>query len=319
MDHLDGWRGLAILLVLQSHFLPWKPVDTGRLGVEVFFSLSGLLMSGLLFERRTPLGLFYKRRISRILPAFVLFVGVVHVWAAWRGAAVDAVALVSTLTFMRTYWPADPPIWNTGLPIGHLWSLNVEEHSYILLSLVTLATAVRSRVAIVLLCGFLTTVLIHAWYAHLPESKEVDFELRTEVAAALLLASAGYALVRHRVVAHVRPWMPLVAMAMAALAHRQGAHWWEQAVVSPVVLAFAVNHLAEAPGWLRELLSNRVMMAFGLWSYSLYLWQQPFAQSLPQLGSGAAFAATMTLGLVSYYGWERPWRVWLNQRWTRTP
>jgi len=47
MRYLDGWRGLAILLVLEGHFLSILPLNTGRLGVDVFFCLSGFLMRAL--------------------------------------------------------------------------------------------------------------------------------------------------------------------------------------------------------------------------------------------------------------------------------
>ncbi len=80
IDYLDGWRGIAILLVLQSHFLPlsnWLDIDSGRLGVDAFFCLSGLLMSNILFIKRTPLRDFYIRRASRILPAFLCFTTIV--------------------------------------------------------------------------------------------------------------------------------------------------------------------------------------------------------------------------------------------------
>ena len=58
IDYLDGWRGLAILLVLQGHFLIIQGWHSGRMGVDVFFCLSGLLMSRLLFQRRVRLSPF---------------------------------------------------------------------------------------------------------------------------------------------------------------------------------------------------------------------------------------------------------------------
>ena len=78
---LDGWRGIAILLVLQAHFLPINYIHTGRFGVDVFFVLSGLLMSNILFVKRTPLKIFYVRRISRIFPVFFVFVITVYLFS----------------------------------------------------------------------------------------------------------------------------------------------------------------------------------------------------------------------------------------------
>ena len=81
VNYLDGWRGLAIALVLESHFVGLLPVAAGRFGVDVFFCLSGFLMSGLLFIQRQSLVTFYKRRVSRIMPAFFAFVITVYLFA----------------------------------------------------------------------------------------------------------------------------------------------------------------------------------------------------------------------------------------------
>jgi peptidoglycan/LPS O-acetylase OafA/YrhL len=75
LDYLDGWRGLAILGVLVSHFSNVPGVHwLGTFGVELFFVLSGFLMSRILFIERMPLGEFFLRRFSRVVPTFVLFV-----------------------------------------------------------------------------------------------------------------------------------------------------------------------------------------------------------------------------------------------------
>jgi peptidoglycan/LPS O-acetylase OafA/YrhL len=70
LDYLDGWRGLAITLLLMGHFHPIPEINFSAAGVNLFFVLSGLLMSKLLFVKAVPIPTFYQRRISRILPAF---------------------------------------------------------------------------------------------------------------------------------------------------------------------------------------------------------------------------------------------------------
>lgn len=313
--YLDGWRGMAILLVLQSHFLPWGGIESGQLGVDAFFCLSGLLMSEILFVRRTPLVRFYKRRISRILPAFVLFVIMVFGMAAAYGAKHEWVEFFSTLFFLRTYVPAQPDIWSTGLPIGHLWSLNVEEHSYIFLSVLTLLPFLRRREAWVLGAVSVASMALYYVYSVLPTMRNESYEIRTEIAASFLLVSAAYFLVRHRVAPWVQPWMPLVAIPVAALGYLPHAHWWESAVISPLALAFAVNHLGEAPGAVRQILATAPLRLMGVWSYSVYLWQHPFFAYKSMLPTGIALLGAMTAGLVSYYLLENPCRTWINARW----
>jgi len=315
VDFLDGWRGLAILLVLQSHFLPSHVMDSGQLGVDIFFCLSGLLMSNLLFVKRVPLVQFYKRRISRILPAFLLFVSVVYGAAAWAGAGRGWDEIVATLLFLRTYLPDHPDIWSTGLPIGHLWSLNVEEHSYVFLSLLTLFAVLRGREAWVLGTVSLLVMALYYVYETSPHFSKTSFEIRTEIAASFLLVSAGYFLVKHRIAHRVRPWMPLVALAVAVPGYLPHAHWWVSAIVSPIALAFCVNHLAVTPDLVRQALASWPMRQMGIWSYSIYLWQQPFFAFKAALPTGTAVIGALLAGLASFYLFENPARTWINERW----
>ena len=80
--YLDGWRGLAVLLVFVGHFITTWGVNYGRLGVELFFVLSGRLMAEILFERELDLGKFYWRRFSRVFPALLVFATVIYFAAA---------------------------------------------------------------------------------------------------------------------------------------------------------------------------------------------------------------------------------------------
>ena len=317
VDYLDGWRGIAILLVLQSHFLPYHDFDSGRLGVEIFFCLSGLLMSELLFIRRVPLATFYRRRISRILPAYIVFVAIVYGVAAQAGRPTGAGEVVSTFLFLRTYLPSQPDIWNTGLPIGHLWSLNVEEHSYVFLSLVALwaalSASVRGREAWVLAAAAAATVVVDYFYIHSPSMAGTNFEIHSEIAATPLLLSAAYRLVRDRVAHFVKPWMPLVALALALFAYLPNTHWWTSDVVTPLLLAFAANHLRETSAAVRGLLSTRLLRQFGIWSYSIYLWQQPFFMYKSSLPAGLAVLGAMLAALISFYLVEGPCRAWINE------
>src|SRR6185437_5220298 len=119
--YLDGWRGLAILLVLIAHYWHVRVPVIGRMGVDLFFVLSGLLMSHILFEKRMPIAKFYRRRISRILPVFLLFVATA--WIGWSHRGASWQELVTTLTFTRTYY-THPMILHSLLPAQNLWSLN---------------------------------------------------------------------------------------------------------------------------------------------------------------------------------------------------
>lgn len=311
---LDGWRGIAIALVLVGHFLPKTPgFMSGLLGVNVFFVLSGLLMSNLLFVRRTPLGTFYKRRASRILPVFLLFVAVVFSVASWRGIEWQAAELWATLLFLRTYYPLTPGLWDTPLPIGHFWSLSVEEHSYLLLGLLSAMAWLRGREAWALIGLGLLSILVYVAFAKVPGLAPPWGDLGTEALAGHLMLSAGYFLLRDRLRPFVRPWMPLAAIAIAIACHMPVLlPKWSSVLVSPFALAFAVNHLEQLPRTLVRLLAWAPLRQLGIWSYSIYIWQQPvFLANLPY---GPGLLLALGIGIASFHLFEDPTRRWLNRK-----
>jgi peptidoglycan/LPS O-acetylase OafA/YrhL len=323
IDYLDGWRGLAILLVLQGHFLIVQGWHSGRMGVDVFFCLSGLLMSRILFQRRVPLTTFYKRRISRIVPAFFLYLLIVFGIAALIGKAAPAREVVPTVLFLRSYFPADFHMFASPYPIGHLWSLNVEEHSYIFLSLLTLLPFLRGREGVVLVGFGLLTIAIHLCYFAFPSiAPPIEYWIRSEVAATNLLLSAGYSLLRHRTAPYVRPWMPVAAFVVAtALYIGSVVPWMMTMTVAPFFLAFTVNHLAEAPEWVRSALSWTPLRLLGIGSFSIYLWQQPFYQFKTYLFGSLpgheviGLVLSVVVGFLSFYAYENRVRSWLNRVW----
>lgn len=322
VGYLDGWRGLAIALVLQHHFFGADWANTGRLGVDIFFCLSGLLMGRILFVRRVGLGEFYKRRISRIVPSFLLYVLAVYGFAWATGDAPGWVEFCATLAFLRAYVPAQPHMFANGYPIGHLWSLNVEEHCYVLLSALTLLAFLKGREGLALIAAGTLAIAIHLAYAALPEwAPPSGFWIRTEVAASNLLLSAGYCLLSAKAARFVKPWMPISAFCLGAALYLNGWFGWTAAMaVSPFLLAFSINHLAQAPLAVRAALAAAPLRLLGICSYSIYLWQQPFYRYLK--GHAAAdgealllLSAALAVGAAMFYVFENPIRRYLNKAW----
>jgi peptidoglycan/LPS O-acetylase OafA/YrhL len=315
--YLDGWRGLAIALVLQAHFFEIPGFNSGRLGVDVFFVLSGYLMSRILYVKRVPLSTFYKRRISRIMPVFVLFVAVVY-GAAYYLHRDERHYWLYTLTFTRTYLPPAVNFWQTDAPISHIWSLNVEEHCYVFLSVITLVAFLKGREGPALILAGTISVAIHFFYEMFSSVMPVTSIVHTEAAASHLLISAGYYLVHKRLVPYVRPWMPLAALIAAVACYNKTiVPWWPRVVFSPYLLAFAVNHLAEAPRWFRSCLTFGPLCLLGIWSYSIYLWHAPFFthQYFGPHGNVVSCLAGIGIGVISFYCYENPIRTWLNKTW----
>lgn len=327
IQYLDGWRGLAIVFVLLGHFLLLAEFDlfVGRFGVDVFFALSGLLMSNILFVKKVPLQVFYKRRISRILPVFLIYCFLVYLIDVVFFKTGEIKNLWYTIVFLRSYFPEGTNLWEAPISIDHLWSLNIEEHCYVVLSVVTILGFLRrfEHLALFFL-GFLS-VAIHYYYVKTPDAAPINIQLRTEVAATPLLVSAAYFLICNKVAVFVKGWMVLAAFFLAFICYTPlTPHWTGSWTLTPFLLAFAVNHLNALNITLLNFLKSKILTKIGVWSYSIYLWQQPLYHFCKELHQPLFFQCligmllmllAVAIGFVSYRYIELPIRIWINKYW----
>src|SRR4029453_4834670 len=158
IPELDGLRGIAALMVLAWHYIgaivdpslgPWAhwlaaTLILGRTGVDLFFVLSGFLITGIILGRSREnlpfLGVFYLRRALRILPPYLLLVGIFWM-VVWSGASNpafnDETPLWRHLTFTQNCWMADHARWGPGA-ISVTWSVAIEEQFYLVFPLLML-------------------------------------------------------------------------------------------------------------------------------------------------------------------------------------
>lgn len=319
--YLDGWRGLSIALVLAGHFTALPSARWGALGVSFFFALSGRLMGEILFEQRFPVGPFLLRRFSRVWPVLLVFVAASMVLSritTFWGTPLSAAGALSALTFTLGY----ARLWGVGgEQVTHIWSLCIEEHSYLMLLLVAgLASRNINRASwllAIVAAGsiadglYRSLVLGGDYYAvywltdpmlHFI-SVSVLAHLWREKLVAMAGAFAGYASVV----------LMLVAVALAY--HRVPAYVTQTAM--PFVLGVAVALLPVAKRQVIAALEFRPLTLLGVWSYSIYIWQQP----LHYLGEGQThliraglLLLAVIIGAASYYGLEQPARRFLNRR-----
>lgn len=320
VDFLDGWRGLAISFVLLNHFFKPDYISFGRLGVDIFFVLSGLLMSNILFVKKTPLKTFYWRRFTRIYPAFFVVVSSICLVSYIFDLSEEHENYFYILTFVRTYVESAAHLWNTGIPIGHTWSLNVEEHSYIFLSFLTVVPFLSKRwhISVLLLFTGCMSIAMNFFYIYHAEIAPTAWEIRTEVVASPLLISAGYFLIRDKTAHFVESWMPLLSFILALSLYSDFTpHWAAKAIFAPLLLAFTVNHLEELPSVLLDILRLNYLRLLGVWSFSIYLWQQPFYYMVKfgEIFPGAklfGFTLAIITGYLSFRFLEKPVREYLN-------
>jgi peptidoglycan/LPS O-acetylase OafA/YrhL len=269
---LDGLRGIAVLLVVGYHVFG-LPLG-GWLGVDLFFVLSGFLITTLLLEEHSATGAirlraFYVRRVRRLAPALVaLLAGYVAICAA-RG--VDGFALVArwglyTGNVYAAFWPG---VTEHLVGLNHLWSLAQEEQFYLVWPAALLVLRrMRNPVAGLALLATVLVVYREALVAAGASDARVYFAPDTHLEGLLLGAALAF---RHRdrPVTVARPLVAIAAGVAALLAALIPTPFAIPLVLPPFELAALVLIAAAVGGTLRL---PRPLIWLGGISYSLYLW-----------------------------------------------
>jgi peptidoglycan/LPS O-acetylase OafA/YrhL len=314
IKYLDGWRGIAILFVLLSHFFHINFMDLGRLGVDIFFVLSGTLMGNILFIKKVDLKTFYIRRFSRVIPVFFVFVAALFCIYWLLGDATPVSHIFPTLFFIRTYFPSEISISQSSIPIGHLWSLNVEEHAYVIMSIVTLFAFKAKKSSINLIGLAVLSQIVFFLYSSDILTSPSNAAIRTEVAISFIFYAAGYRVFLESNNVKVNPILPLVTFVFSIICYLNIMPWWSS-FFPPILLAFTINHLKDTSNAIQKLLSFRLLTQLGLYSFSIYLWQQPLYKIQDNLPAGSALLLAIIVGIISYHVIENPMRKLINKRW----
>jgi len=322
VDAWDGWRGTAIVLVLCGHFYDIDWLWEDRLGVDIFFVLSGMLMSKILFELRISLKDFYIRRLSRVIPVLFSYIVVAYSIAWVQNIEFSTTELTSSLLFLRTYIPSEPGIWDTDISIGHLWSLNVEEHAYVILSIISTMYFCRNKIIYILLVFVLTSILISFYFYFTSPIDNFRITLiRTESAIVFIFCSAAYALLKNKYNLQGHPIVTCICILGSSICYIEQLPDWLIFLVSPLLLSIAVNHMDNLNNYLKIIYTNTVIRYIGIYSYSIYIWQQllfDYAWAFPYHKSFNALLAIL-IGALSYKYLENPVRHYINVKWSSYP
>lgn len=328
---LDGLRGVAIVLVVAFHAWPGL-LPGGFVGVDVFFVLSGFLVTGVVERARAADGFdafaFLGRRVNRLAPALLLVLGSTlaastlllstSLFASVARHAAAALALVANLVQAseRSYFDAGAG----AQPLHHLWSLSVEEQVYLFVA-VLVALFGRGRRVDWLLAGvgggsvivwLVMTTWLPTWGWFVAPTRAWEFLLGTwafgrAARGAAQPAAAGF--------------VGLGIVLLSALAfdpHESVPGLW---VAAPAVgTALVLN--TRRSGALSRLLSVRPLTALGLISYPLYLWHWTLLTlgrlATPSAEHGAvaaiAVAGSVVLALLTTRVVEPPFRARPSQR-----
>ena len=349
---LDGVRAIAILMVIACHSAigpsgaTWAQSATLRLaglgwaGVDLFFVLSGFLITGILMDARDashPLRNFYARRVLRIVPVYVVFL----LFSIWIAPFVGSSSVAESAQLQKTqiwYWTYSQNIlialqnWSgSAYPTQHLWSLAVEEQFYLLWPLAALlmtpANLRRTAVACIVVAemcrlGF----LLHVDYGPV---NYVLLPMRMDtLAAGAFLACIYRDPGSWERMLRARKALTLVALVLL-LANLISRHTIdnqaavEQAIVYPALVALGTVIVATAAAG-NAWMSNGALRFIARISYGMYVWHLVVRRlilakvSLPDASSPHGFwlyyavvafgtlAGTIAVAIVSWYMLEQP-------------
>lgn len=335
---LDGLRAFSIFLVMFNHLvlgldLPWSPrtlalFDVGRLGVKVFFVISGFLITTLLLDElgktnTISLPRFYLRRTLRIFPPYYCFLAVMLVFYALGRISVNPREFVYAATYTSNY---SQMTWN----LGHTWSLSVEEQFYLLWPALLLLLGRRRG----LFCAGAMLFLSPLARVYMPTTGRLETVADSLVCGCLLAGMRHQLLLDSRVTKLVKSnAFFLVSLAIVTLIELLASRpslvptrVFNLCLVSVQNLLIALmihwcitNH----QGVIGRVLNCAPLSFIGVISYSLYIWQQPFFNHFDPTWF-TQFPVNVfciaTLAIISYYCVEQPsleLRRWLDAKFMR--
>ncbi|WP_344652341.1 acyltransferase family protein [Cryptosporangium japonicum] len=327
---LDGLRAIAVGAVLVYHLgAPWLP--GGFLGVDLFFVLSGFLITTLLVEEwrargRVDLGRFWLRRVRRLLPAALLVVTAVMA-VGWRTVDPSQLGTLRADGLWTIFYGANWHLIGSGQsyfdafaapsPLRHAWSLAIEEQFYLVWPLLTLLVlrklGVRGLGLVIAVLATTSAVLMAVRY-HADDPSRAYYGTDTRVHE--LLIGAGAAILRLRAVRFGRGVTAAAGLAVIGAFVLMPDEWVGfyrgGAVVFALVAAVLVLGTTDHPA---GLLTRAPVVWIGRLSYGIYLWHWPVYCWVDDAGTttgaveaGVKLGSTLALATASYYLVEQPIR-----------
>ena len=309
---IDGLRAFAVLSVVLYHAFP-QMVRGGYVGVDIFFVISGFLISSILFaemtEHRFSFTIFYGRRIRRIFPALAVCLAAVLAYG-FVSLTPSELAQLGKHVFFGAGFLSNIVLWSesgyfdsaaTYKPLLHLWSLGIEEQFYILWpALLWVVFRLKAKVGRLLAVLFLASFTINVALSITDIS--ADFYLPVSRFWELL-AGAGLAWRRQIVLSpNVRSWISfagLAALLTSAAFFTAEMRFPGWLALLPVAGAVAIILAGPEAAVNRVVFSNRAVVFVGLISYPLYLWHWPLISYAYVIRLGKAPTPLMATALVA--------------------
>jgi len=352
IPELDGVRGVAILMVLAWHYgfcqvkmdsPGWlhkavRPLQMTWSGVDLFFVLSGFLITGILLEHRNAgnyYKVFYVRRACRILPIYIVVMGGLGVLTGLGLASQEGFQWLlghgfpwwTYATFTQNFAMASRG--NFGAHgTGVTWSLAVEEQSYLCMPLLVRWCEGR-RLLVACVAGVAIALILRIWSGGFHAFVLLPWRMDSVLFGAIAAMAVRHSGVRAVIDSHGRRYAFLVAgLAVAPVLSTIHSGWWGAWThfwLAAFYAGFIVLVCTQRNGWVAGCVRQRWLMVLGQISYSLYMFHQivsgllhaGFKRQEPSLRDAgdavltcSALAISVAAAWVSYTYCESYWMKW---------
>ena len=333
---IDGLRAFSVIAVVLFHFFP-NSFENGFLGVDIFFVISGFLITKQLMRKRSQplvstLKTFYTRRIKRLLPAVFVFLALTTLLAALILVEPDFVSFKQSLIPSMSFW-ANIFFWLDGGYFGgnsklkmllHMWSLSVEEQFYLIYPLFLLITFIlfRQRVlaglgAVILMS--LGSLALCVYLYSIGGSNPAFFSLPTRMwqfGAGAMVAFISLDQLRGSSLSFGREAASLLSLILFALAFADIFSQLYSTIIVTIAAAIFIAAISEKSIFARYGFALQPVRFLGKISYSVYLYHWPiavaisyiFIKDIPIVISWIGVLVSIILGYLSYKFVETPWR-----------
>ena len=349
---LDGLRALSVILVIVSHIhFPnyfGEKLNLGRFGVHTFFAISGFLITTLLLNEKYENGYislkkFYLRRFFRIIPVLLLFLLVLYILNIVYNLNISKINFLSTLFFFGNI-PNSITHFNIegSWYLGHFWSLTIEEQFYLIYPIIISRINLNSLKSIIVSVCLLFPIIHYCYFNEIGwffSSRILHnitglFLIPISLGTIALLIGSYFAILNFQKSSFIslinssknvyfsNPiliyFISFLLLVPLALEYSFGLSVLLSSIFSNILLIKITNEKNNS--FFKRVLSSQFMVAIGVLSYSIYVWQQLFTSHQPWRNSflfGDSIMLNMILlAIVSYcsYNYFEKWFLNFKKR-----
>ncbi len=325
---LNGFRAISILLVLVDHFtfnyahkFDYKILLIGNLGVNIFFVISGFLITTLLLKEKARTGTislrkFYVRRFFRIIPVSYLYIIVLIALNYFFNLHISWLGIIGAFLFLGNIG-----LFHNNWYTSHYWSLAFEEQFYLVFPFI-LKKNFKFYVKFLLVMLVVVFLLRQVEWINYKNTnkllyrlqyiKEVTFYLDGIIIGSLfsILAMKNMLpiqkIVQHKILIHIlfTPLIILVHCGYISLVNNSANSYVSAVMIGILIL----SNLQPSTDLIYKCLNNKLVNYIGILSYSIYIWQQLFVFNQPWKyaipGSDTIWLNILLLMLIAYFSYH---------------